>query len=450
MAFAPLRFLHAADARLDQSIGETLRLPPRVASIVQDATRAAFDRFVALAIDHQVDFVVLVGNTFVEADHSLTARLSLLEAFEQLDRSGIRALILPGPLDPLEAWRRIPDLPENVTVLGSGPKGIVTVKRDDKVIARVGTDLLMPARKKPRSLRDELRSASQRPVPFKIGAVVTRGESDEALLQDWCPEGQQELGAADSVRGRGADNTHAERGRRVSVDYVALGGGSARRTLARRRGIAHDPGPLQGRNAEQPGPHGCTLVTVEQDGTLRSDFVPAASVRWERFTVPVLAPFDQGELVSRCRAQLDGLRTEACENAWIFEWVLRGSRPAIDPLEDDTFRRQLRQELANTTALPSPDDAVHHVIVESDENSAVASETGDPLQDDLLEALAASRHSAADLFRASVGELRAIDPQWADRIEGMLGDLSRQEINAHADRIGQQLFRATSAQGAMR
>src|SRR5271167_2873329 len=134
MAFAPLRFLHAADAHLDQAIGEIPRLPPRLASIVQDATRAAFDRCIALAIDHEVDFVLLAGNTFVEGDQSLSARLSLLDAFEQLDRAGIGALILPGPLDSLEAWRRISDLPDNVTLLASGPKGVVPVKRDDKVV----------------------------------------------------------------------------------------------------------------------------------------------------------------------------------------------------------------------------------------------------------------------------------------------------------------------------
>ncbi len=89
MAFAPLRFLHAADARLDQAIGEIPRLPPRLESIVRDATRAAFDRFIALAIDHEVDFVLLAGNTFVEDDQSLSARLSLLDGLEQLDRSGI-------------------------------------------------------------------------------------------------------------------------------------------------------------------------------------------------------------------------------------------------------------------------------------------------------------------------------------------------------------------------
>lgn len=455
MAFAPLRFLHAADARLDQAIGEIPRLSPRLASIVQDATRAAFDRFVALAIEHEVDFVLLAGNTFVEADQSLSARLSLLDAFEQLDRSGIRALILPGALDPLDAWKRIPDLPENVSLLAPGPKGIVTVKRDEKVVARVGTELFMPARKKARTLRDELRSASQRPVPFKIAVLPSGDEADyAAALSDWCPDTQSDATDPGSEDRAGQPNTAsanpgADNRRRLPVDYVALGGGTARRTLARRRGLAHDPGPLQGRGSDQAGPRGCTLVTVEQDGTLRCDFLPAASVRWERFVVEVPAPFDRAELLARCRTHLDELRPEACENAWIFQWTLRG-HPAIDALEDESLRRQFRQDLANVTTVPSAEDAVHHLVVEADEDSFAPSDAVAPLQADFLEALASCRHASPDLFRAGVNEVRAADPNWADSLDAILAELSTPAINAHADRVGQQLFRAASAQGAAR
>lgn len=454
MAFAPLRFLHAADARLDQAIGEIPKLPPRLAAIVQDATRAAFDRFIALAIEHKVDFVLLAGNTFVEADQSLSARLSLLDGFEQLDRSGIRALVLPGTLDPLESWRRIPDLPENVTLIEPHPKGIVAVKRDDKVVARVGTELFMPARKKARTLRDDLRSVSQRPVPFKIAAIQSGDEADdEATFGDWCPEEPSDASAGDEQvakanTGSGSAGKDGS-GRRLPVDYVALGGGAARRTIARRRGIAHDPGPLQGRGPDQAGPRGCTLVTVEQDGTLRCDFLPAASVRWERFLVEVPSSFDRAELLARCRAHLDGLRPEACENAWIFQWVLHGRRPTIDVLEDESFRRQLRQDLANAAAVPSSDDSMHQLIVEADDNSIDPTGTIDPLQADFLEALSA-RRGASELSRPSVNDLRAADAHWGNRLDGLLSDLNIEAIRTNADRIGQQLFRAATAQGAAR
>jgi exonuclease SbcD len=448
MAFAPLRFLHAADARLDQAIAETPKLPPRLASVVQDATRAAFDRFIALAIEHEVDFVLLAGNTFVEADESLAARLSLLDGFEQLDKSHIPALVLPGALDPLEAWRRIPDLPDNVTLLESGPRGIVPIKRDDKVMARVGSELFMPIRKKSRKLRDELRSASQRAVPFKIAALSSSGDADE-LLRDWSPDLQSS--PESSQKAHDADsNVEGRSGLLVSADYVALGGGSARRTLARRRGIAHDAGPLQGRNADQSGPRGCTLVTVESDGTVRCDFLPTASVRWERFRLEVPDPFNLAELAAGCRENLASMRVETCENAWIIQWILRGNKNAIDELEEDALRRHLQHDLANLANVPSVANVAHHFIAEADSTSPDPRAAVDVLWAAFAEALQSGLSNSHDVFRRHLEMLRATDAHWASTVDEMLGELSAEAISANAHRVGHQLFAGAPGQGAGR
>jgi hypothetical protein len=231
---------------------------------------------------------------------------------------------------------------------------------------------------------------------------------------------------------------------------VALGGGGERRTVARRRGVAHDPGPLQGRGPQHAGPHGCTLVSVEQDGTLRSDFLPAASVRWERYVVEVPAPFDRNELLARCRAELEGLRPEACEQAWIFHWILRGSRPAIDSLEEESICRQLRQDLANATTVPNADNALHHLVVEPDADAIDPSVGADPVHADFLDALAGCGKASPEMLRACVNELRATDANWADQLESFLADLSLPAIHDHANGWGRQLFCVGSGQGAAR
>ncbi len=130
--------------------------------------------------------------------------------------------------------------------------------------------------------------------------------------------------------------------------------------------------------------------------------------------------------------------------------MLHGSRPSIDSLEDESLRRQLRQDLADATALPSGDDSMHHLIVEANEDSIAPSVAVDPLQADFLEALDSCRHLSPELFRAWVNELRTTDAQWGERLDGLLDDLNVYAIGAHADRVGQQLFRAASSQGAGR
>jgi hypothetical protein len=159
---------------------------------------------------------------------------------------------------------------------------------------------------------------------------------------------------------------------------------------------------------------------------------------------------DRDELLARCRTQLERVRPEACENAWIFEWRLGGTLAAVERLDNDAFRRQFREELVNAAGSTNVHDAVHNLIFDVEADWKVASASDDPLQVDLLETLSSGREASADFFRSCVGELRAIDSSWADTLDGLLGDLSSQAINTNAALMGQQLFRAASVPGVAR
>src|SRR5687768_11547436 len=115
MAFEPQRFIHAANLRLDVPVSvqtaEALTEDLRVA--FEDATLHAFEEVIEACIRRDVDFLLLSGNVFVEADRSLRARLTLLKGVKRLADVNIQVFVLPGDADPPEAWRSIPDLPEN-------------------------------------------------------------------------------------------------------------------------------------------------------------------------------------------------------------------------------------------------------------------------------------------------------------------------------------------------
>ena len=118
MAFAPQRFIHAANVRLDVpvSVHLTEQLTDELRHCLEDATLTAFDCIVSNCVSHKVDFLLLSGNVFVEADRSLRARLTLIRGCERLQQEQIPVFVLPGDADPQEAWRAIPDLPANVRV----------------------------------------------------------------------------------------------------------------------------------------------------------------------------------------------------------------------------------------------------------------------------------------------------------------------------------------------
>jgi DNA repair exonuclease SbcCD nuclease subunit len=449
MPFVPLRFLHAADVRLDETLGETVPLPPRVASVAMDATHAAFERLIAAALDQEVDFVLLAGNTFIESDKSLAARLTLIEGCEQLGGQGIRVFALPGPLDPLDAWRRISDLPKNVTLLDPHQKAGIAVKRDDKVIALVGGRFRAPDRRATRGLHRELRSEARRPVPFRIGVSVRTSNTEEGdVLVGWSGESAVQ-GFAESANPSPAESS-VDAMIDSPVDYLALGGGKIRRTVSKRRGIAHDPGSTQGTGLGECGPHGATLVHVDADETVRCEFIPTASVRWEQFTIDVEASLNRAAVWQRCRRALADLRSEPTENAWIVEWTFRGDPWTIEALDDDLFRAQFPRELADISGIPPVDATVHRLRIQpSDDVSALAS-GGDLMQADFLQSVAACRHESGAIFANALRRFGDADRDFAERLKGLLEELDPAVLIAEACRVGSRIFPGEPADGVTR
>lgn len=143
MAFAQQRFIHAANVRLDVPVSvqtsEVLSDDLRLA--FEDATLTSFEFVIRSCVEHRVDFLLLSGNIFVEADRSLRARLALLHGCRLLEAKQIQVFVLPGDADPPEAWKAIPELPPNVRVCYSSSPEPLELSRADQVITTVSASL---------------------------------------------------------------------------------------------------------------------------------------------------------------------------------------------------------------------------------------------------------------------------------------------------------------------
>jgi hypothetical protein len=98
------------------SVQTTEALTDELRFAFEDATLHAFDEVIDASIRHDVDFLLLSGNVFIEADRSLRARLALLKGVRRLAEHDIQVFVLPGDSDPPEAWRGIPEMPDNLVV----------------------------------------------------------------------------------------------------------------------------------------------------------------------------------------------------------------------------------------------------------------------------------------------------------------------------------------------
>lgn len=71
----PFRFLHAADLHLDSRFVGLAQLPQAVRSYLRESTFAALGRLVGVAVEEEVDFVVISGDVYDITDASLQGQL---------------------------------------------------------------------------------------------------------------------------------------------------------------------------------------------------------------------------------------------------------------------------------------------------------------------------------------------------------------------------------------
>jgi exonuclease SbcD len=86
---ASFTFLHAADIHLDSPLRGLSRYDGVPTDEVRGATRAAFDRLIEVAIERQVDFVILAGDLYDGDWRDMGTGLYFSAAMGRLGRAGI-------------------------------------------------------------------------------------------------------------------------------------------------------------------------------------------------------------------------------------------------------------------------------------------------------------------------------------------------------------------------
>jgi hypothetical protein len=354
-----LRFLHAADVFLDRPLALADDLTDSTRAIVERATIDAFRALISAAINRDVDFLLLTGNTFVEADHSLPARVELVAGCERLQAAGIDMFVLPGEADPPTAWAAIPHLPKNVTVTLPHDEPLA-VLRDSRVIATMQaiSQRLEPDRSS--APRAEHRS------PFAIGLLFAEGET---LAADTLPSG---------------------------FDYIAAGGSDITRSQPFGDGPLHDPGGLQGLTADQVGPHGATLVEVDHQNVIQRTFVPTAAVRWERFEVEVDPATTLASLAESIATTWNKHRPEITERLCLAHWTIRCHGSLLDQCDTPSARETLFATISAPAVAGDVASAIHMLNVHHDPASALLGSLDNKLQREFLQLLIESNTAESD------------------------------------------------------
>jgi len=254
-----IRFIHCADLHLDSPLRGLERYDGAPAQEMREATRRAFVNVVDLAIDREVDFVLIAGDVFDGDWQDFNTGLFFANQLRRLADSSVRVFIVRGNHDALSKISKAVTLPKNTHVFRAGKPD--TIVDETLGVAIHGQSFASGV------VTDDL--ASQYPEP-------RRGLLNIGLLHT-------------ALAGREGHETYApttaERLIDKGYDYWALGHVHNREVVRETPWIVF-PGNTQGRHARELGAKGCMLVEGSADeGIVSVEFVATDVARWQHLEV---------------------------------------------------------------------------------------------------------------------------------------------------------------------
>ncbi len=320
-----MRILHLADVHLDTSFGSR---SPRVRERLRGATREAFRRSVDVALEREVDAVIIAGDLFDGTRLSFETERFLVAELSRLDERRVPVVYATGNHDPGVGRRRRISWPGCVTVVADAtPRRIPVHGSDGDVVGWITA----AGHGSSRETRD-LAAAFPRPegslpevAVLHTQVVGSRGSEDH---EPYAPTTLATLTQA-------------------GFDYWALGHVHLRQALSDLPGI-HYPGNPQGRTPRESGPKGVLVAEVTRGQACQVGFVSVAPIRWEDLVVdrlPETASVDA--LVRRIAERWAEARRgdPDPDRAWMVRVRLFGPTPLWRELSTAEERNHLAREL---------------------------------------------------------------------------------------------------------
>ena len=279
------RFLHAADLHLDSPLLGLRGRSEDFARRVDGASRGAFDRLVALAVEKRCRFVVLAGDVFDGDLRDYASGLFFLSGIARLVNAGIKVFLIAGNHDAENRFFAKLALSRDVTFFEHRAAGHAVLEDVGAVVHG--------------------RSFGQREVTENI--ALTYGSPHRSLFN---------VGVLHTAC-VGSEGHHAayapctlEQFVNHGYDYWALGHVHARATLNVHPHVVY-PGNLQGRNPREVGPKGATVVEVSGGAVVACTHHDLDEVRWASAEVDACGVADRGGLLGRAREVLAGIGASA-------------------------------------------------------------------------------------------------------------------------------------------
>jgi exonuclease SbcD len=334
-----MKFIHAADLHIDSPLEGLVCYEGAPAERLREATRRALENLVSLAIEENVDFVIIAGDLFDGPWRNVQTGLFTARQFRRLEDAGTRVYLIRGNHDAESQVRQAITWPDNVHEFSV--RKAETVQLDDLGVAIHGRGFAQ---------REVLGDPVQEyPDPvqgmFNIGVLHTNVDGSPGH-DPYAPTSLSVL------QGKG-------------YDYWALGHIHKRQTISQRPYIAYC-GNLQGRHVKETEPKGCLLVTVDQGELVEVAFHPTDVVRWYAVEISLNETDGLPELYAAVQTRLQECHRQSDDRLSAVRLAIRGRCDAYRALVHAGQREEVIGEIRNQANALDEDVWVEDVRLEID------------------------------------------------------------------------------------
>jgi len=279
------KFLHAADLHLDSPLKGLERYDGAPVDEIRGATRRALQNLVAVAIEQQVQFVLIAGDVYDGDWKDHNTGLFFVSQMSRLRAADIPVVVISGNHDAANKMTKSLPLPDNVEWLSHTK----AVSSKSKILADLGVAVHGRSFAKAAEMENLARLYPERKKElFNIGLLHT-SLNGAAGHEPYAPCEVAEL-------------------QQKEYDYWALGHVHTRQVKLEHPWIVY-PGNIQGRQIRETGAKGCYLVTVDDHGTTSLEFQPLDVFRWEVCRVDVAGLTTGDDLLEQVSSGLSRLLT---------------------------------------------------------------------------------------------------------------------------------------------
>ncbi|SFZ85540.1 DNA repair exonuclease SbcCD nuclease subunit [Devosia enhydra] len=386
------RFIHTADLHLDSPLRSLALRNAELAELVGDATRQALVRIVDLALEEQVDALVIAGDLYDGEQTSMKTARFLATQMQRLDEAGIGTFIIRGNHDALSNITKELILPPSVTVFGG---------------------------------RAEAMAAGTGAVPVHIhGLSFARPQAPESLLEKYrrpLPDAVNIGIMHTSLAGAPGHDPYAPS--RASdlhdwgFDYWALGHIHAG---ARHEGARHVvmPGMPQGRDINEAGEKSVALVTIGDDRRITLEQRAVGIAQFERLSVDLSPAEDWRGAIAVIERALGALRDRVGADHLVARLTLEGTTGLNFALRRD---RDLLLAEIEQRAMGVGRSWIEALKLETRAPEAgLSGPSADPVEELglLMRGEIAGQHGVREALRALVIEMQGDLPPEARRFAG--------------------------------